>query len=72
MIDKKELEDLKTLLIKHCYKMGILRSNSEYKKKKAAIDILIISVINTFLSIKDLKECINDVEKDKVINLGTM
>ncbi|MEM4336865.1 MAG: hypothetical protein QXG86_02560 [Candidatus Woesearchaeota archaeon] len=70
MINKSELEELKKILLAHCFSMGILRSNAEDKKKKAIVDSLVISVVNTGLSIQDVKDCIKDVEKDEVINLN--
>lgn len=69
MIERKELEDLKELLLNHCYNMGILKNNAEYKKKKAILDTLTISTINTYLTLQGVKDCIEDVEKDEVINI---
>jgi hypothetical protein len=69
MIDRKELEELKKILLNHCYKMSILRHNAEEKKKKAILDSLIVSIINTGLTLQEVKECISDVEKDEVVNL---
>jgi hypothetical protein len=68
-MDKKELEELKRILLSHCYNVGILRNNAEDKKKKAILDSLVISVINIDLTIEEVKDCIKDVEKDEVINL---
>lgn len=64
MIDRKELEELKEILLNHCYKMSILRHNAEEKKKKAILDSLIVSIINTGLTLQEVKECISDVEID--------
>lgn len=69
MIDRKELEELKEILLNHCYNMSILRRNAEEKKKKAILDTLIVSIINAGLTLEDVKECISDVEKDEVVDL---
>ncbi len=68
-MNKKELEELKKLLLAHCYNMGILRSNAEHKKKKAILDSLLMSVINVGLTPQEVKDCIKDVERDRVVNL---
>jgi len=69
MIDRKELNGLKEIILNHCHKMSILRQNAEEKKKKAILDSLVISIINTGLTLQEVKECISDVDKDEVINL---
>ena len=69
MIDRKELEELRELLLNHCHKMSILRGDAEEKKKKAILDSLVVSVINTGLTLREVKECVSDIERDKVINL---
>ena len=61
-----ELEDL---LLEHCYDMGILKKNALQKKKEAILDNLIAPIFRTNLTIEEVKECIEDVEKDKVVNL---
>ncbi len=68
-MQKEELLRLKELLLNHCYNMGILRSNAESKKKKAILDSLIISIINVDLTLQNIKDCIKNIENDKVINL---
>lgn len=68
-MDKEELGALKKILLDHCYNMGILKSNAEFKKKKAILDTLVISIINVGLTLQDVKECIKNAEKDEVINL---
>lgn len=68
-MNKKEFNELKKLLLVHCYNMGILRSNAEHKKRKAILDSLLISVINAGLTLQEIKNCIRDVEKDKVVNI---
>jgi len=69
MIDREKLKELKEILLNHCYNMGILRRNAECKKKKAILDSLVIAVINTGLSLQEVRECIRDVEDDKIINV---
>ena len=68
-MNKKEFEELKKILLTHCYNMGILRKNAEYKKKKAILDSLLISVFNADLTLQEVKDCIKDVEKDRVVNI---
>ena len=68
-MSKRELEELKKLLLTHCYNMGILRSNAEHKKKKAILDSLLMSIINVGLTSQEVKDCIKDVERDRVVDL---
>lgn len=68
-MSKKEINQLKNLLLSHCYNMGILRSNAEHKKKKAILDSLLISVINADLTLQEVKNCIRDVERSNVVNI---
>ena len=68
-MDKKELEELKNMLLNHCYNMRILRANALDKKKDSILDSLIVSVVRANLTIEDVKSCIEDVNKDEVINI---
>ncbi len=66
MDDGKELEKL---LLGHCYKMNILKENALHKKKEAILDNLIASIVRSDLTLEDVKNCIEDVDEDKIINL---
>ena len=69
-MNKKELEELEKILLNYCYDASILRDNAFKKKKDSIINSLIISVIRVGLTIKEVKDCIEDVNKDEVINLN--
>jgi len=60
---------LENTLLEHCYNMGILKQNAFQKKKEAILDNLVASIVRTDLTLKEVKECIEDVKNDKVVNL---
>jgi len=62
--------ELENLLLEHCYNMDILKPNAFTKKKEAILDNLIASIVRTNLTIEDVKECIKDVNSNKIINLN--
>lgn len=68
-MDKKEFKELEKILLAHCYDLGILKHNALEKKKESIIDSLIVSVIRTGLTVEEVKDCIKDVNEDKVINI---
>ena len=61
--------ELEEVLLEHCYNMGILKRNAHAKKKEAILDNLVASIVRTNLTIENVKECIENVNKDKVVNL---
>ncbi|MGI6589499.1 MAG: hypothetical protein ACOX1V_02440 [Candidatus Iainarchaeum sp.] len=62
------LEEVVSVLLNHCYDMDILKPTAENKKKEAILDSLIISMIKSKTDLKKLKECIEDVKQDTIIN----
>ncbi len=62
-------KELEITLLDHCYKMDILKQNALQKKKEAILDNLIASIVRTDMTLTDVKECIDDVKKDKIVNL---
>jgi hypothetical protein len=69
-MDKKELEELEPILLEHCYNMTILKMDAFQKKKDTIINELISPIIRAGLSLQDIKNCINDVMNDKIIDLN--
>jgi len=68
-MNKEDLEELKGILLNHCYNMSILKKNAFEKKKESILDSLLISVIRANLSIEDIKECIKEVNENKIVNV---
>ena len=62
--------ELERILLEHCYNMGILKQNAFQKKKEAILDNLIASIVRTNLSLEEVKDCIEDVKKDKIVDLN--
>lgn len=62
--------EIQGVLLKHCHSTGILKIKAEPKKIRSILSSLTIAVIHAGLSIDDLKECISDVNNEKVINLN--
>lgn len=62
-------KELENTLLEHCYNMGILKQNAFQKKKEAILDNLIASIVRIDMTLKEVKECIEDVKNDKVVNL---
>jgi hypothetical protein len=66
----ENLKELENLLLNHSYDMSILKRNAPDKKKEAILDSLIISVVRSNLTLEELKECIEDVNNDEVIDIS--
>ena len=67
--DSEKLKELEDLLLIHSYKMSILKEDAPTKKKEAILDSLIISVLRAEITLEQVKECIEDVNRDLVINI---
>jgi hypothetical protein len=68
----KELEDI---LLNHCYNMGILKEDSNVKKKDSIIDSLIGSIVRFYGEVSEdtlshIKYFISDIEKDNVFDIS--
>jgi hypothetical protein len=63
------LNKLENILLEHCYEMSILRRANNQKKKDSILDSLIAAIVRSGTSFEDVVLCVDDVKKDKVINL---
>jgi hypothetical protein len=62
------INDLETVLFKHCINMEILKPNALVKKKDAVLNAIIMSVMRAKMTLTQVFECIKDIEKDKVVD----
>jgi hypothetical protein len=69
MFELEKLYELEKILLEHCYNMGILKIDSEKKKKDSILDNLIAAVIRSNISIEKLKQFIIDVNNNNVFDM---
>jgi len=72
IIQQEILNELTEILENHCYNMDILRPKDKSKKKNAVLNCLKIAVINSHLSLGDLRECIDSIQRDEFISLDCL
>jgi hypothetical protein len=63
------IDELELVLKQHCIDMGIINLNSPAKKVESILDSLVSAVIRSNTSLELLKQCIEDVNNDNVINV---
>ena len=63
------LKELENILLQHCYNMSILKEDAPSKKKDSILDSLIAAIVRSETSYEDVVECINDVNRNKVIDI---
>lgn len=63
------LKELENILLHHCYNMSILKEDAPSKKKDSILDSLIAAIVRSETSYEDVVECINDVNRNKVIDI---
>lgn len=64
------VEEIESILLQHCMNQGIINLNSPPKKIESILDSLVAAVIRSKTSTETLKQCINDIENNNVIDLS--